>query len=134
MIQFLLSLLLLAAQPQSQPEPQPHAEPQRQLPANPASVAGFAAFLQQDLPRRFRGYRMVAARAEGDVLVMTLDGRRGWRSAGTNVERATEILASFCDGFRDLINMRGVRVDTLERGRDLVEGTTVTECPAARRN
>jgi len=123
MIHGLLVLLLAAAQPQPQPETPPQP--------NPASVAGFAAFLQQDLPQRFRGYRMVGARAEGDVLVITLDGRRGWRRPATNAERATAILGTFCGEFRELVNMSGVRVDTLENGGDLVEGTTVTECPAA---
>lgn len=99
------------------------------LPAEP-SVAGFAAFLQEDLPQRFDGYRMVAARAEGDILVITLDGRRGWRRPQTNVERAADILGSFCeDAFRETIQLAAVRVDTLERGRDLVEGTPVTDCP-----
>ena len=119
----LLSALLLAAQG---PAPAP-AEP-----PDPRSVAGFAAYLQEDLPQRFDGYRMVAARAEGDVLVVTLDGRRGWRNADTNTAHATSILRAFCGtDIRAAVHMAGVRVDTLERGADLIEGTPVTECPAA---
>ena len=104
-----------------------------QAPPPAASVAGFAAFLQEDLPQRFDRYSIVAARAEGDILVVTLDGRRGWRGPRTNTEQANEMLEAFCDdGFRETIHLAGVRVDTLERGRDLVEGTPVTDCPPAR--
>lgn len=95
------------------------------------SVAGFAAHLQEDLPRQFDDYRIVSARAEGDVLVFILDGRRGWRGAQTNVDLASEILGHFCeDDFRQTISLAAVRVDTLERGRDLIQGTPVADCPA----
>ena len=97
------------------------------------SVAGFAAHLQEDLPRQFDDYRIVSARAEGDVLVFTFDGRRGWRGPQTNVDLASEIMGHFCeDDFRQRIGLAAVRVDTLDQGRDLIQGTPVVDCPQAR--
>lgn len=125
-IEIVVAALLLSSQsPPSAPA---------QEPPSAASVAGFAAFLQEDLPQRFGAYTVVSARAEGDLLIFTLDGRRGWRRPDTNVVRATEMLGAFCEqeGFREIISLAAVRVDTTERGADLIQGTPVTDCPPAR--
>ena len=111
-----LHLVLAAAlAPQSAPAP---------------SVADFAAHVQQGLPQQFDDYRIVSARAEGDILIFTLDGRRGWRSPQTNVDLASEMLGHFCeDDFRQTIRLAAIRVDTLEQGRDPIQGTPVVDCP-----
>ena len=121
-----ISALLFAAQP-------PAAEP----PATPApgrSVAGFAAFLQEDLPHRFSGYTAVSARAEDNLLVLTMDGRRGWRRRKSNDELTRETMSGFCGpegNFLATVGGGSLRVDTLEDGANLERGTVMSECPPA---
>ncbi|MEA3012359.1 MAG: hypothetical protein QOD42_904 [Sphingomonadales bacterium] len=128
-LQGVIGALLFAAQP---PAGEP---PAAQSPPAPArSVAGFAAFLQEDLPHRFNGYTAVSARAEGDLLVLTMDGRRGWRQRKSNAELTRETMSGFCgpDGnFLTTVNGGSLRIDTLEDGGNLERGTVMSECPAA---
>jgi hypothetical protein len=120
-LQLLMGFLLVAAQPQpAQPRPT-------------RSVAGFAAYLQEDFPHRFSGYTAVSARAEGDLLVLTMDGRRGWRRRKSNEEVTRETMGGFCgpDGnFLATLGGGSLRVDTLEDGQNLERGTIMSECPA----
>src|SRR5687767_660669 len=116
--------LLFAAQPSAAaPETAP-APPTR-------SVAGFAAFLQEDLPHRFDGYTAVSARAEGDLLVFTMDGRRGWRKRKSNAEVTRETMSGFCGPNGNFLTTLGggsLRVDTLENGVNLERGAVMSEC------
>jgi hypothetical protein len=124
-LQGMMSALLFAAQPAAA-EP-PAATPPRR------SVAGFAAFLQEDFPHRFNGYTAVSARAEGDLLVFTMDGRRGWRRRKSNAEVTRETMAGFCGPEGNFLTSLGggsLRVDTLEDGGNLERGTVMSECPA----
>jgi hypothetical protein len=117
----MISALLLAAQPPAAPPP----------PAR--SVAGFAAFLREDFPHRFDGYTAVSARAEGDLLVLTMDGRPGWRRRKSNEEVTRETMGGFCgpDGnFLATLGGGSLRVDTLEDGQNLERGTIMSACPA----
>ena len=125
-VQGLTSLLLFAAQP-----PAAHAQP-AQPPAR--SVAGFAAFLQEDFPHRFNGYTALSARAEGDLLVITMDGRRGWRRRKSNDELTRETMNGFCGpegNFLATVGGGSLRVDTLEDGANLERGIVMSECPPA---
>ncbi len=118
--------LLFAAQP---PAAEPSAAPRR-------SVAGFAAYLQEDFPHRFSGYTAVSARAEGDLLVLTMDGRRGWRRRKSNAEVTRETMAGFCGPEGNFLTTLGggsLRVDTFEDGGNLERGTVTSECPAPAR-
>ena len=128
----MISALLLAAQP-SAAAPETMPAPPETTPAPPTrSVAGFAAFLQEDLPHRFDGYTAVSARAEGDVLVFTMDGRRGWRKRKSNEQVTRETMGGFCgpDGnFLTTVGGGSLRVDTLENGVDLERGAVTSECP-----
>lgn len=125
-LQGMMSALLSAAQP-------PAAPPPATTPAPPGrSVAGFAAFLQEDLPHRFSGYTAVSARAEGDLLVLTMDGRRGWRQRKSNAELTSETMRGFCGpegNFLTTVNGGSLRVDTLEDGANLERGIVMSECP-----
>lgn len=121
----MISALLSAAQPSAAaPETAP-APPTR-------SVAGFAAYLQEDLPHRFDGYIVVSARAEGDLLVFTMDGRRGWRKRKSNAEVTRETMRGFCGpkgNFLTTVGGGSLRVDTLENGANLERGAVTSECP-----
>lgn len=123
----MISALLSAAQPSAAaPETAP-APPTR-------SVAGFAAYLQEDLPHRFDGYTAVSARAEGDLLVFTMDGRRGWRKRKSNAEVTRETMSGFCGPSGNFLTTLGggsLRVDTLEKGVNLERGAVTSECPPA---
>lgn len=128
-VQGVISALLFAAQPPAGAPPA--AQP---APAPGRSVAGFAAFLQEDLPHRFDGYTAVSARAEGDLLVLTMDGRRGWRRRKSNEELTRETMRGFCgpDGnFLTTVHGGSLRVDTLEDGANLERGIVTSECPPA---
>jgi hypothetical protein len=135
-LQGMMSALLFAAQP---PAAEPPAAPQT-APAPPTrSVAGFAAFLQEDLPHRFDGYAAVSARAEDNLLVFTMDGRRGWRQRKSNAEITRETMTGFCGPEGNFLTTLGggsLRIDTLEDGANLERGTVTSEClvsPARRR-
>jgi len=126
-----MGALLFAAQPPAA-EPQP-AQPPAATPRPTRSVAGFAAFLQEDFPHRFNGYTALSARAEGDLLVITMDGRRGWRRRKSNEEVTRETMSGFCgpDGnFLTSVGGGSLRVDTLEDGSNLETGTVMSQCPA----
>ncbi|HVQ07921.1 MAG TPA: hypothetical protein VMS43_05760 [Allosphingosinicella sp.] len=132
-IQGVISALLFAAQPAAAEPPAAQAAP-AQPPARERSVAGFAAFLQEGFPHAFEGYTGVSARAEGDLLVLTMDGRRGWRRRKSNAEVTGETMAGFCGpegNFLTTLNGGSLRVDTLEDGGNLERGTVMSECPAA---
>jgi hypothetical protein len=124
-LQGMMSALLLAAQPPAAPQSPP---------APGRSVAGFAAFLQADLPHRFSGYTAVSARAEDNLLVLTMDGRRGWRRRKSNEEVTRETMRGFCGSegnFLATVGGGSLRVDTLEDGANLERGTVMSECPPA---
>jgi hypothetical protein len=126
-LQGVISALLSAAQP---PAPPPPATP----PPPARSVAGFAAFLQEDLPHRFNGYTAVSARAEDNLLVFTMDGRRGWRRRKSNEELTRETMRGFCGPEGNFLTTLGggsLRVDTLEDGASLERGIVMSECPPA---
>jgi hypothetical protein len=128
-VQGLMSALLFAAQPPA------GAPPATQSPPAPGrSVAGFAAFLQEDLPHRFDGYTAVSARAEDNLLVLTMDGRRGWRQRKSNEEVTRETMRGFCGpegNFLATVGGGSLRVDTLEDGANLERGAVMSDCPAA---
>jgi len=115
---------------------QPPAEPRAQSLAQPPSIAGFAAFLQEDLPRDFDGYRMVSVRAEGNLLVFTADGSRGWRRRKDNTTLTREIMAGFCGPQGNCLtglSGTGIRLETLEEGQKLERGVEINDCPPERR-
>jgi hypothetical protein len=117
----LMATLLLGSQPQAAQTPE-------------RSIAGFAAHFQRGLPQSFDGYRLVAARAEGSLLVFTADGDRGWRQRKSNAVLTRELMEGFCSegrNFLTTLNGGSIRVDTLEDGLALERGTVMSDCPAA---
>lgn len=66
---------------------------------------------------------------EGDMLVITIDAVKGFRTYDR--DRATRaFLTGFCryDAHPKLFALGRLRVDTLDRGRDLKKGLPVTSC------
>jgi hypothetical protein len=127
-LHLLTGALLLAAQPAAEPRARP--------PAQPPSIAGFASFFQQGLPQDFDGYKLVSARAEGNLLVFTADGSRGWRRRKDNATLTREIMAGFCGpegNFLTGLSGTGLRVDTLEEGQNLERGVASNDCPPEQR-
>jgi hypothetical protein len=93
-------------------------------------VRMYRAFVGRDLGD---GARITAARAEGQTLVLDLDGPAGWRSGLTPAAIAQEFLEGFCEsGTRNsfFAGGRTLRVDTTEGGRDPRQGQLITACPA----
>lgn len=87
------------------------------------------------LPRDFQhGARLVAARAEGQMVVMTVEVPADWLTAGIGTfERF--FIAGFCDDRENIFFDNGIsiRVDTSARGSSAAPraGTVFSSCPAA---
>lgn len=75
--------------------------------------------------------KVVSIAAEGNVLVLTIDGQAGWH--GITPKQAVEsFLAPFCadeDG-RAFLKANMVRLDRLDRGANLERGEPTNSCPA----
>lgn len=121
---YMLNLLAAIALAQSTPPPMPTMPP--------LTVPGFAAHLSTGLPRQFRNYTLVSARAEGNLLVFTFDGERGWRGRVSEDDLIRDTIEGLCsDGdFLGQIGANGVRLDRLEGGRDLQTGRITPGCSA----
>ena len=79
------------------------------------------------------GTTFTAARAEGQTLVLVLNGRRGWRAGTSPAAFTQQFLDGFCEsgtGNSFFGGGRAVRIDTTEDGASLSQGEAVTACPA----
>jgi hypothetical protein len=118
----LLSALLLAC-----------ATPAWSAQRNPSAedyASGLQSFVGRDLGY---GVRSTAVTAEGDILVIAVDGPAGWRGRNGGVRLLeADFFIGFCEGDRpddSVFDGRfGVRIDTTEEGRDLIRGRVVTAC------
>jgi hypothetical protein len=69
---------------------------------------------------------------EGNMLVFTFDGPKGWRAGTPSYSITAFFLEGFCrsaEGNGYLAAGRTLRVDTFESGESLIRGTPVTRCP-----
>lgn len=95
-----------------------------------AIVAMFRPMVGRDLGD---GGRMTSVRAEGQTLVMVLDGRPGWRTGLDQETIARAFLEDPCSppgGFKLFNGTRSLRIDTTEGGGNLIQGQVITRCPA----
>jgi hypothetical protein len=79
------------------------------------------------------GSTFTAARAEGQTLVLVMNGRRGWRAGASPATITQDFLGGFCEpgtGNAFFDGQRSLRIDTTEDGGDLVQGVVATGCPA----
>jgi hypothetical protein len=97
-----------------------------------ASAAPYARQLQRIVGQRNGAVVLSGVHAEGNVLVLTVNGGIGWR-AFVPIDRMSLIyLARYCrrPEVRGFFNgRRMVRVDTTELGRNRWPGQPVSRCP-----
>lgn len=115
----LLALLATAAAPPAQPPSS----------LTPQSLSGA---LQTMVGQTYEGgVRLAGVRAEGDTLVLVLDGPRGWRRALSPLQTSDVFLDSFCQDrdFEYFVHGNLMRVDTIEGGADSRPGPVINACP-----
>ena len=120
MINAMLLALLAAAPP---------APPSSSL--TPQSLSGA---LQTMVGQTYEGgVRLAGVRAEGDTLVLVLDGPRGWRRTLSSQQTSDLFLDSFCQDrdFEYFVHGNLMRVDTIEGGADTRPGPVISACPPA---
>ena len=97
-----------------------------------ADARPFARALQRLVGQRQGPVMLSAVHAEGNVMVLTVNGAIGWR-AFVPVERMSQIqLARYCrrPEVRGFFNGRRLlRIDTTEMGRNRWPGALVSHCP-----
>ena len=106
-------------------------------PAAPEPVAvtpaPFAQAIQGVVGQTYDGGVTIARiYAEGQVVVIVLDGPAGWRNAGGSAAQITDIfMGGFCEGrdFEYFVNGNAMRIDTTEGGGTLRAGPLIRACP-----
>ncbi|MDG2534332.1 hypothetical protein P6144_11780 [Sphingomonas sp. HITSZ_GF] len=96
------------------------------------TAADFAKNMQGAVGQTFEGgITLKAIAAEGNTLVLTVDGPAGWRTQLTPADISTALVGGFC-GTAPQFFTTGVsmRVDSLDGGK-LLKGPVVTQCPPA---
>ena len=68
--------------------------------------------------------------AEGQIVIIVLDGPTGWRNAATSGQ-AADFIGTFCEGrdFEYFVNGNAMRIDTTEAGAAVRPGPVVRACP-----
>jgi hypothetical protein len=101
------------------------------------TAADFVRGMQPQLGREVgMGLRLAGAHADGNVLVITIDGATGWRSGAEAGPLAAGFVRGFCeDGGAELtaeLFASGfrIRVETTEAGRDPRIAAQIERCPA----
>jgi hypothetical protein len=124
MIETLLMALALAGQ----------AAPAATAP-EPVAItpAQFAQAIQGVVGQTYEGGVTVARiYAEGQVVVIVLDGAPGWRAAaGTDAQISDIFMGSFCEDrdFEYFVHGNAMRIDTSEGGTALRAGPLIRACP-----
>ena len=93
------------------------------------SAASFAGRLQEFVGKPLAGTIILsAARAEGNVLIITLDAPNWEGDDRTKVPAL--FLTGFCEGGdAGYFSVNRMRIDTLEGGRNLMTGAVIEKCP-----
>ena len=92
----------------------------------------FARSLQRIVGQRRGLVAVSAVHAEGNLLVITVNGGFGWRAFVPMASLSLSYLARYCrrPEVRGFFNgRRMLRVDTMEMGRNRWPGQPVTRCP-----
>ena len=79
------------------------------------------------------GVHLAGVRAEGDTLILVLDGPRGWRQTLSSQQTSDLFVDSFCQDrdFEYFVHGNLMRVDTIEGGSDSRPGPVINVCPPA---
>jgi hypothetical protein len=116
----IIPVLALALAAQAAPEP---------VSVTPAQ---FAQAIQGVVGQTYEGGVSIARiYAEGQTVVIVLDGPAGWRNATSTMEVSNLFVGSFCEGrdFEYFVNGNLMRVDTSEAGAALHPGPIIRACP-----
>lgn len=100
--------------------------------AGPADARPFARALQRAVGERANGLTLRAVHAEGNVLVVTVDGAIGWRAFVPIASITRSYLVRACQRaeVRGFFNGRRLlRIDTVELGRNRWPGRPIGGCP-----
>jgi hypothetical protein len=100
----------------------------------PNDVAGYARQLQSRVGAKVGVGRVEAIEAEGDTLVVTVDGPENWRLGQPSYMLTAPFLAGSCNSGRAkpyFHDGRKIRLDTTEAGSRHVQGEPVSRCPQA---
>lgn len=98
------------------------------------STATFARGMQQLVGRQMGPLTIASVAAEGNVLVVTLDGQAGWRGDTSSSGINAAFLSGYCRNPDAAIYFsagRTMRVDTMENGQNRIQGQPIDRCPAA---
>ena len=97
------------------------------------TTEALASAMQPTVGRDMDGVAVVSIRAEGETVVIVMDGVAGWREGTTTEMLNGAFLSNFCDlrtGNNPYFNgTQAVRIDTREAGRGLIRGNPITTCP-----
>lgn len=97
-------------------------------------VDDYARQLQKHVGQKVGFAEVSAIRAEGDTLVVTVDGPANWRMGQPSYQLTLPFLQGFCDSGRSkpyFHEGRTIRLDTTEDGRALIRGAPSSRCPQA---
>lgn len=101
-------------------------------PGAPDSAAErVAREMQSDVGRVSGPVRVESIEAEGDLVIITLDGEENWRRGYPSFMVTAAVLRGLCEKHRGsfLGGSVAIRVDSLEAGRNRVNGEPVRRCP-----
>ena len=99
--------------------------------------AQFAQAIQGVVGQTYEGgVTITRIYAEGQTVVVVLDGPAGWRTPMSPAEVSDIFVGSFCEGrdFEYFVNGNLMRVDTTEGGAAGRAGPVIRACPPAARS
>jgi hypothetical protein len=94
----------------------------------------FAAAIQGMIGQSYEGgVRIARIYAEGQIVVIVLDGPTGWRASPSASRAPGHFIGSFCEDrdFEYFVHGNAMRVDTSEGGGDSIAGPVIRACPPA---
>jgi hypothetical protein len=92
----------------------------------------FASAIQGMVGQSYEGGAAIARiYAEGQIVVIVLDGPAGWRASATARRAPDHFIGSFCEDrdFEYFVHGNAMRVDTTESGGALRAGPVIRACP-----
>lgn len=95
-------------------------------------VDDYARQLQSRVGTRVGIARVSAIHAEGELLVVTVDGPANWRQGMPSFQLTWPFLEAFCKSGRAapfFHDGRRIRLDTTEAGGGLIRGQPSSRCP-----
>jgi hypothetical protein len=102
--------------------------------ADLTTAAGYASMMQSLVGMGEDGVTITSVRADGETVVLVFDGPAGWRRGDTKEELDGVLLRYFCNPAVPSVpffdGTRGMRIDTLEGGREPIQGRRLAGCPA----